>query len=88
MPFDYSGEVPDGFELIDLPACKMIIFQGEPFKDENFEQAIGAMWQHIPKFNPQIYGYAWDEGAAPRMQLAPEGWRGYIEMRPVRDAGK
>lgn len=88
VPFDYSGEVPEGFDLIDLPACKMMIFQGEPFKDEDFEDAIGEMWKHLPKFNPQIYGYAWDDDAAPKMQLSPEGWRGYIEMRPVRDSRK
>jgi len=22
---------------------------------------------------------------APRMQLEPQGWRGYIELRPVRE---
>ena len=85
VPYDYSGEVPEGFHLIELPACKMMIFQGEPFKDEDFEKAIGAMWNFIPKFNPQIYGYEWADEIAPRMQLAPEGWRGYIEMRPVRE---
>ena len=86
VPFDYSGEVPDGYDIVELPACKMMIFQGEPFEDENFGEAIGAMWEHIPKFNPKIYGYDWDEAIAPRMQLEPQGWRGYIEMRPVREA--
>lgn len=88
VPYDYSGEVPDGFNLMELPAGKMMVFQGEPFKDEDFEKSIGAMWRHIPKFNPQIYGYEWADETAPRMQLSPEGWRGYIEMRPVRELNK
>ena len=88
VPFDYSGEVPDGFELLELPACKMMIFQGEPFNDEDFGEAIGTMWEHIPKFNPQVYGYEWAEDDAPKMQLEPQGWRGYIEMRPIRDVKK
>ena len=88
VPFDYSGEIPEGFDLIDLPACKMMIFQGEPYQDEDFEKAITNMWAHIPKFNPLIYGYAWADEAAPRMQLSPEGWRGYIEMRPVKDVSR
>lgn len=88
VPFDYSGEVPEGFDLIDLPPCQMMVFQGEPYKDAEFERAITEMWKHIPKFNPRIYGYDWADDAAPRMQLAPEGWRGYIELRPVRAVSK
>ena len=88
VPFAYSGEVPDGFDLMDLPACRMMVFQGEPFEDADYEQAIGAIWAHIPKFNPQIYGYEWADGDAPRMQLEPQGWRGYIEMRPVREINR
>lgn len=88
VPFDYSGEVPGGFDLIDLPACLMMIFQSEPYDDDAFEKAIGTMWAHIPKFNPQVYGYEWANEDAPRMQLEPQGWRGYIEMRPVRPINK
>jgi len=34
VPVDFSGAVPDGFDLIDLPACKYMVFHGEPFEDE------------------------------------------------------
>jgi AraC-like DNA-binding protein len=84
VPTNYSGVVPENFELIDLPACKMIVFQGEPYLDENFEEAVGLCMQRIGSFNPQVYGYEYAPELAPRMQLAPEGWRGYIEMLPVR----
>jgi len=30
-----------------------------------------------------IYGYEWADQDAPRFQLAPMGYRGYIEARPV-----
>ena len=81
---DYAGEIPDGFECIDLDACLYLIFQGEPYDDTHFDEAIGALWNRIAAFDPTIYGYAWDDAAAPRFQLAPMGWRGYIEGRPVR----
>lgn len=29
VPKDYSGEVPDEFDLIDLSHCKMMVFQGQ-----------------------------------------------------------
>ena len=85
VPYDYSGSVPDGFELIDLPSCKMLIFQGEPYDDEQFGEAIAALSERIKVFNPVVYGYEYAAELAPRMQLAPFGWRGYIEMRPVRE---
>jgi AraC family transcriptional regulator len=83
LPQDYSNEVPEGYELIDLPPCKMMVFQGEPYDEEDFMEAIEEVWQHIEKFDPTVYGYKWDPEAAPRFQLAPMGYRGYIEALPV-----
>ena len=85
VPADYAGAVPEGFDVIDLAPCKMIVFQGEPFKDEEYGEAIGALWDAVDKFKPEVYGYAYAPEIAPRMQLAPMGWRGYIELRPVRE---
>lgn len=83
VAIDYSGEIPDGFDIIDLPPCKFIVFQGEPYDDENFGEHVDACMERIEKFNPEVYGYQYEPTLAPRMQLAPMGWRGYIEMRPV-----
>ena len=80
---DYSGEIPDGFEVIELPKCKYIMFQGEPFEEENFGEAIQQVWDAIKKYNPQSIGYAWDD-SNPRIQLEPIGTRGYIELHPVK----
>jgi AraC-like DNA-binding protein len=84
VPSDYSGEVPDGFELMDLPPCRLLVFQGPPFKDEEFEEAIGAMWSTIEKYQPSLFGFRWVDEDGPRIQLEPLGYRGYIEARPVR----
>ena len=84
VPVDYSGEIPEGFDVIDLAPCSYLIFQGEPYDDDNFSQEIGAVWEKIEQFNPKVYGYEWDEEIAPRFQFAPMGWRGYIEGRPVK----
>jgi hypothetical protein len=61
----------------------MMVFQGEPYNDDDFRDAIGEVWNHIDRFDPKTYGYRWDPDAAPRFQLAPMGYRGYIEARPV-----
>jgi len=83
VPVDYAGEIPDGFDVIDLPPCKFLVFQGEPYDDANLETAIGVCMERICKFNPEVYGYQYAPELAPKMQLKPWGWRGYIEMQPV-----
>lgn len=80
---DYEGEVPDGFDVIELPKCKYIMFQGEPFEEEDFVEAIQQVWDAIKKYNPESIGYAWDDNN-PRIQLEPIGTRGYIELHPVK----
>lgn len=82
VPFDYNGAVPVGFELITLQPCMLMIFNGEPFNDEDFMEEIGYVWDAIKKFSPETYGYLWDE-SQPRFQLEPRGERGYIEAKPI-----
>ena len=82
---DYAGGIPEGFDVIDLEPCKLFVFQGEPYDDEKYQEAVGTCMDSIDKFNPEVYGYEYANELAPKMQLAPMGWRGYIEMRPVRD---
>lgn len=85
---DYSGAVPEGFDVIDLKPCKYLIFQGEPYEDDNYQDAVGACMERIRKFNPEVYGYRYCEESFPKFQLAPMGWRGYIEGIPVVETDK
>jgi len=84
MPADYSGPVPEGFEIIDLKPCKMMVFQGPPYDDARFQEAIGELWEVMKSYNPELYGFEWADEDGPRFQLEPQGYRGYIEGRPVR----
>ena len=80
---DYSGAVPDGFDVITLPAAEYLMFQGEPFREEDYCTAISAVQHSADKYNPAVIGYKWDE-TSPKIQLEPRGERGYIELHPVR----
>ena len=80
---DYSGIIPEGFEMIELPACAYLLFRGEPFEEDDYEDAIGEIWNAEKKYNPEFIGYEWDE-SNPRIQLEPIGERGYIELVPVK----
>ena len=80
---DYSGPVPEGFEVIDLPAATYLLFRGEPFKEEDYVSAITEIWDAEKKYDPEFIGYTWDD-KNPRIQLEPRGERGYIELVPVK----
>lgn len=80
---DYSGPVPEGFDVIGLPQAKYLMFQGEPFAEEDYCQAIEAVQASMDRYDPAVIGYEWDD-ANPRVQLEPIGTRGYIELRAVK----
>ena len=80
---DYAGEVPEGFEVIDLPASTYLLFRGEPFAEEDYVAAIGEIWDAEKKYDPAFIGFEWDN-ENPRIQLEPRGERGYIELVPVK----
>jgi len=84
LPLDYYKPLPEGYEMIIAPPCKMMVFQGQPYKEEDYEEAISGIWELMKTYDPKLYGYEWADDEAPRFQLAPMGYRGYIEARPVR----
>lgn len=80
---DYNGIIPDGFDVIVLPKAEYLIFQGEPFVEEDYIDAIMSVQHAMDKYDPKIIGYQWDD-SNPRIQLEPRGERGYIELRAVK----
>ena len=80
---NYNDAIPEGFDLIKLPKAKYLMFQGEPFEEEDYCQAIEEIWDSIKKYDPSIIGYSWDD-SNPRIQLEPIGTRGYIELRAIK----
>ena len=39
----YNGGIPDGFDVITLPQAEYLMFQGEPFREEDYCEAIQAV---------------------------------------------
>jgi len=83
VALDYVGEIPEGFEVIELPAARYLMFQGEPFEEADFAEAITQVHRAIQRYNPSVIGCAWDD-SNPRIQLEPVGARGYIELHPIK----
>ena len=79
---DYDGVIPEGFDVITLCETDYLMFQGEPFDEEDYCNAIFAVQTAMDRYEPSVIGYCWDD-LNPRIQLEPRGERGYIEMRAV-----
>lgn len=78
-----SVSIPEGFDTIELPEATYLQFQGEPFREEDYCEAISAVQQAIDRYDPHKFGYEWDD-TQPRIQLEPIGERGYMELRAVK----
>lgn len=83
---DYNREIPEGFDVISLPAAEYLAFQGEPFREEDYSQAILSVQYSMDHYDPTVIGYEWDD-SNPRIQLEPRGERGYIELRAIKKRG-
>ena len=81
----YTGMIPEGFDAIHLPEAEYLMFQGQPFQEENYCEAIRAVQAAMDSYDPSVVGFRWDD-ENPRIQLEPRGRRGYIELRAVRRA--
>lgn len=57
VPPDYSGKIPEGFDIIILPAANYLAVQGEPFKEEDYARAILSVQYSINHYDPTIIGY-------------------------------
>lgn len=84
MPSDWSGGLPPGAEVIDLPASQCLVFQGQPYDDAKMGEAIGALRASMEAYNPAPQALEWAEDEMPSWQMAPMPERGVIEGRPVR----
>lgn len=80
---DDEVKIPEGFDIIELPEAEYLVFQGEPFREEDYCQAILSVQHSMNQYDPTLIGYEWDD-ENPRIQLEPRGERGYIELRAVK----
>ena len=85
MPADYSGEPPAGFELVDLPSCQYMWFQGAPYEDEGwYGYAHEEIDRAIANYQPERFGYAFAKELAPMFTYGASAATGCRTVIPVR----
>ena len=71
------------YQLSVLQRSLELLFQGEPYDDEDFRAQVGFVMESIEKYNPKVYGFSYDPDGY-RFQYEPQGYRGYIEGRVIK----
>lgn len=85
LPVDYDGEVPEGYELLDLPACAMLHFQTEPFeREEDYVAAIEAAFHAKESYDAARYGLAFAPECGPVFNFGAASDTGARLAFPVR----
>lgn len=84
VQLEYAGEIPEGFQLRELPASYYLVFSYPPF---DFLKDNGDVMERVEKlawnFDPKALGYRWNEEVCQDYQRHyPEGL-GYQVLRPV-----
>lgn len=84
VPFEYGKTLPEGYEIIDLPPCTMLYFQGSPYEDENdFGMAIESLWEIMEAYDPTQYGFRYAPELAPYFNFGADCKTGAKMALPV-----
>ena len=87
VPADYAGQIPAGYELVDLPAGEMLYFQSPPYeKEDDFPQAIQSVFAAYEGYDPGLYGYAFDTGSLPVFNFGAFADKGARIAVPLKKA--
>jgi len=88
VPADFDGEIPEGFDVIDLSACHYLWFNGAPYEDESwFGHAHEELGRVIAGYRPEVCGYEFAPDLAPHFHYGTSAATGCREMLPVRRVG-
>lgn len=86
LPLEGCGSVPAGMELLELPACKMLYFQGFPYENEDdFVLATQIVQNAMRCFAPEAHGLRYAFEDAPKFDFGSTASGGAAMALPVRD---
>ena len=85
VPVDFSLDVPEGYEVIDLPPCTMLYFRGSPYSsEEDFCEAIEIVFDALDSYDPEMFGWKFDHESAPSFNYGASSKKGARIAVPVR----
>jgi len=84
VPADYCKPIPGGYDIIDLPPCTMLYFNGASYGDENdFCEAIGIATEAVHNYDPTQFEYKNADEVAPFFNFGASAATGARLAKPV-----
>lgn len=84
VPADYSGPVPEGMVMMDIPSAEYVVFHHPPYDFDSQEAAVWkAIRQAVASYDPGAVGYRWD-ASIPMWQRHDSAGMGQAWCRPVK----
>ena len=85
-PVTHRKTIPDGYDIIDLPPCTMLFFNGARYdNEEDFGIAIDIVFEAVDHYNLELYGWKAYPQIAPRFNFGAEGALGARLAIPVME---
>ena len=85
VPADFNGNIPEGFEIADLPTHLYMCFNGAPYEDENwYGEAHQELYRVIDSYKPELYGYEYAKDEAPIFNHFASAKDGVRQIIPVK----
>lgn len=82
---DYTGEIPYGYEIAELPPCEMLYFQSQKYANENdYSEMINIVLDTAENFDYESYGYKVDNTLAPIFNFGAQTDKGARYAVPIR----
>lgn len=85
VPSDYTGQIPEGFKIRDIPASDYLVFSYPVFDylKEN-QEVMPTVEKMAWEFDPKEMGYEWNDDACQIYQRHFPEKLGYQVLRPVK----
>lgn len=80
---DYSDEVPDGMEFVNVAGSQYVVFHHDKHNSEFHEKVIKAVWKASENWNPHDHGMEWNFENAPTYEDDNDEL-GYFVYKPIR----
>lgn len=85
VPIDFSEALPPNYEIVELPACKMLYLQGMPFTNEaDFSKAIEVVGEAMKNYMPENHGLQFAFEMAPIFNFGASPKTGAKMAVPVK----
>ncbi len=83
FPAGWTGEVPQGFEVMEAQASRFVKFCHPPYAEEEHEPVVEAVWNRSETYDPASIDSEWADDMQP-MYEDDRPDEGYMVLRPIR----